>query len=274
MGYSVTWIASSGGSAEALISASQRQRTGERIRNPSDGYYLLELAGTPWVILIAYGTEYLENLDSELARSLSDGGGETLRFCCCDSVMATQLECFKSGSMVWSVDYDCEDEEAPVITGDAPPMTRDLLKDLVTQQEAEPTVDFVYELTAELGSELIGFRHDQSPPEGRTAAFQVLQFESASQNDELAAPRGPLDQLSRSLVFSGTVHGIPVKKSESHLMIGTMEFGVEAVEGRRDQIQLTFRRDGKESKYRGNVARCATRIHSFCSPGARSQRKA
>ena len=187
MGYKVSWLARSGDSGKELISASRRKPTGELVPTPSNGYQLIELTDTSWVVLLTDGAEYLEDLDAEMAQSLSEGGCEILRFWCSDTIMATQLECYREGVRVWSIGYDCEETEALVIEGEVPPITHDLLKTLVAKQRADPEVDFVYELTAKLGSELTGFRHDQSLGKGSPPAFRALDFES----DRTPVPKQP-----------------------------------------------------------------------------------
>ncbi len=275
MGYKVSWIARSGRSTKELISTSQRRPTGERVRVLGEGYYLLEEpAGAHWAVLIAVGGEYLEDLDAERARSISENGNETLRFWCSDTVMSTELECFKNGVKAWSIAYDCEVAgNQPVIRGEVPPVTHEILKSFQAKQLVDPEVDFIYELTGELGSRLIGFRHDLALQTDSREAFQVLAFESDSRQARPALPDGPLSELLKALVLSGTLYGLPVKKNEDQLTIGSPELQVFAIEDGKGRLRLTLFRDGKQSVYRGSVARCAERIHSFWSPQARHREK-
>lgn len=223
MGFHATWIARSGTSIEELISASRRIPTGERVEHPGTGYYLVELPSATetaesWVVLVAYGTEFLEDLNADEAQALSEDGSQILRFVTSDSVMATKLVCFQNGTKIWSVEYDCEDETLPVLSGEAPAVTHEILDRLVEEQKTDSEVDFLYELTAELAADLIEFRHDSGPSGELEEPFQVLRFENELGDQEPGtaepvSPKGPLDELFRTLILSGTLHGFPVKSN-------------------------------------------------------------
>ena len=178
MGYRVSWIARRGTSTKELLDAAQLRPTGERHDLPDVEFYLLELPhseGGPWVVLIADGSENYAALDDSLAQSLSKEAGETLYFWCSDTVMATELACFKDGSPVWSIEYDCKDEaKRPAMDGEVPAAANEILADLRAQQEAEGDADYIYDLAAELGRTLVGFRHDMDPETDDAEPFQVL----------------------------------------------------------------------------------------------------
>ncbi|MDB5342751.1 MAG: uncharacterized protein JWP89_1128 [Schlesneria sp.] len=178
MGYRVSWIARTGTSMDELLRASRRKRTGECHEFPDVGFYLLELPKgdlEAWVVLIADGSDYFMDLDESLAQSLSEGGNETMYFVCSDTVMVTDLKCFRDGEIVWSIEYDCEDEtKRPAITGDAPAIVNEVLKGLRSQQENDADTDYIYDLTAEVGCRLVGFRHDTDFETDDPALFQVL----------------------------------------------------------------------------------------------------
>jgi len=132
--------------------------------------------GNPWVVLIADGSDNYTVLDDAQAQSLSTDGNETLCFWCSDTVMATELKCFKNGSVVWSIEYDCEDEtKRPSLLGDPPSVANEILSDLRTRQETDDGADYLYDLTAELGRRLVGFRHDIDAETDDPEPFQVLE---------------------------------------------------------------------------------------------------
>lgn len=275
MSYAVSWIARLGKSTKELISISQRLPTGEQVQIPDEGYYLLRLSTRkpwtlfkqPWTLLITYGSEYLENLESEDARALSINGGETLLFRCFDIVMATQLECFKNGDKVWSITYEGESEEAQLeLKGEVPPVTHKILKSLQIKQTSDPQVDFIYELTAELGLHLVGFRHDLSLPGDSPEAFQVLDFESTSGESMPEVPQGPLHQLLRTLVLSGTLSGLRVDKSDDQLVIRASNLEATASKTVNDKIELSIAEEDVTSVYQGSVSECARRIRSVFKP--------
>jgi hypothetical protein len=162
-----------------LLRASRRKLTGERHEFPDVGFYLLELAkGEPnaWVVLIADGSDYFMELDESLAQTLSNGGSETLYFVCSDTGMVTELKCIRDGGIVWSIEYDCEDEaKRPAITGnDVPAIVTEVLESLRSQQQKDADADYIYDLTAEVGRRLVGFRHDTDLDADDPELFQVL----------------------------------------------------------------------------------------------------
>ena len=88
----------------------------------------LKVSVTPRVILIADGTDDFADLDAELARSISQYGDQTLYFWCSDTVMATELTCFRIAKSIWSNQYDCEDKnKQPMIEGAAPRIAHEIL---------------------------------------------------------------------------------------------------------------------------------------------------
>lgn len=179
MGYRVSWIARSGTGVDELLGASGRRvLTGERHDFPDIGFYLLDLSASaekPWVVLIGDGTENVSALEESHAQSLSKGDNETLYFWCSDTVMATVLSCFRGGKFAWSIEYDCNDaSKQPALEGDVPVAAHEILNELREKQRTEGGADFIYDLTAELGRVLVGFRHDMCPETDDPEPFQVL----------------------------------------------------------------------------------------------------
>jgi len=151
--------------------------SGERHEFPDVGWYLLELPSdeSPWVLLIADGSENFADLSASHAQSLSKGGNQTLYFCCSDTVMVTELLFFKDGAEVWSIQYDCGDKtKQPAINGDAPQITHEILKELRTKQQTDDGADYIYDITAELGRSIVGFRHDADVEIDDPEPFQLL----------------------------------------------------------------------------------------------------
>jgi hypothetical protein len=178
MGFRVSWIARSGTSTDELLHLFGRNLSGERHEFPDVGWYLLELPShnhSPWVLLIADGSENYSDLSASHAQSLSKGGNETLFFWCSDTVMATELLCFKHGREAWSIKYDCEDKtKRPAMNGDVPQIAHEILKELRTKQQADDHADYIYDVTAELGLCLVGFRHDADLEIDDPEPFQLL----------------------------------------------------------------------------------------------------
>ena len=178
MGFRVSWIARAGTSTTELLEVSRRSLTGERHEFPDVGWYLLELThgrDASWVLLIADGSENYADLDASLAQDLSNGGNEVLFFWCSDTVMATELECFKGGAMAWAIRYDCEDSsKRPEMQGKVPAVAHEILAELRAEQQADTEGGCDYDITAELGRRLTGFRHDRDLETDDEQPFQVL----------------------------------------------------------------------------------------------------
>jgi hypothetical protein len=178
MGYRVSWIARSGTSTGELLQLSGRNLSGERHEFPDVGWYLLELPSenqSPWVLLIADGSENYADLSPSHAQSLSKDGNETLFFWCSDTVMATELRCFQDGRQAWSIQYDCGDKtKQPAMNGNLPHIAQKILKDLQTKQQADDGADYIYDLTAEVGHSVVGFRHDTDLEMDDSEPFQLL----------------------------------------------------------------------------------------------------
>jgi hypothetical protein len=178
MGFRVSWIARPGTSTVELLDLSHREPTGERHDFPDVGWYLLELSTAQenqWVVLIADGSDSYMKLDARDAQRLSKDGSEALYFTCSDTVMATDLVHFKNGVEGWSVRYSCEDNSRrPALHGDVPQIAYSILEDLQSQQQPDDGADYIYDMTAELGRKLVGFRHDSDLDTDDPEPFQVL----------------------------------------------------------------------------------------------------
>lgn len=181
MGFRVSWIARRGSSTSELLAAVGASATGEREEFPDVGWYLVHLeseARGAWTLLLADGSDNFGELDDSIAQSLSMGGAHTLFFWCSDTTMSTQLFAFHNGTLAWSIGHDAE-EGGLALEGALPPEAEAIVSEHTRAQQeadaAEEGVDHLYEVTADLGRALTGFRHDVDP-EGVAdeAPFEVL----------------------------------------------------------------------------------------------------
>ncbi len=194
MGFRISWIARRGLSSAELLATFDCEPTGERHEFPDVGFYLLQLpgvAGGPWSVLIADGSENFAELTPSHAQALS-AGTETLSFWCSDTTMSTEMLCHRDQGRIWSIEYDCEDEsKRPAIGGEIPAVAHDLLARLQEQQrasdEAGDDVDHIYDLTSALGRALVGFRHDGDAETDEPEPYQVLS--RATIPETVAQPR-------------------------------------------------------------------------------------
>ena len=181
MGFRVAWVARSGESMMELLNASGRRLTRERHDFPDIGWYLLELPKSgeqSWVVLIADGSENFTELDESYALNVSRDGSEAIYFWCSDTVMATEMICYRGGEEIWAIDYNSEraehgDHEAALsITGHPPPIVQEVLAALRIKQA--DGADYLYDLTTEVGLRLVGFRHDTDLDIDDPEPFQLL----------------------------------------------------------------------------------------------------
>ncbi|QDU73115.1 hypothetical protein Pan97_00820 [Bremerella volcania] len=174
MGFRISWVASQGIAADELLRTAEKQRTKKRDEIPDLGWYLLELP--PWVLLIADGRDDYRDLGRTYAKNLSADGRETLFFRCSDTFMKTDLRCYRDGQEAWSIIYKSDDEtKRPELGGEPPEVVHQTLARQQAKQAEDDGADHLYELTAEVGQALTGFRHDTDPETDDPRPFQVLQ---------------------------------------------------------------------------------------------------
>ncbi|HVJ16860.1 MAG TPA: hypothetical protein VM686_15575 [Polyangiaceae bacterium] len=176
-------MARRGSSTQELLEATGTTVTGQRDEFPDVGFYLLEINGDAqgsWAILIADGSENFGALTGGDAQALSSDGAETLYFSCSDTTMTTELSCYRAGRRIWGIDYD-PDEGCVEFEGAMPQVAEQIRADLEARQdaadEANDSADHIYELTAEVGRALTGFRHDRTLDCAESTPFQVLSLD-------------------------------------------------------------------------------------------------
>lgn len=178
MGFRVSWIAREGISTSELLEAGNCELTDEVHEFTDVGFYLLELpkAKVLRVVLIADGSENYSDLDEQLAKALSKGSTEILYFWCSDTVMCSELICYNAEKIEWAIRYNGYDGgELPLIEGKPPALVNEILSALKAEQiENSNDADYIYELTAEVGRKLVGYRHDMGAVTDEPNPFRLL----------------------------------------------------------------------------------------------------
>lgn len=128
------------------------------------GLYALEVED--WLVVIGDGWDFMELVPRRLAAKLSNGG-EVIFFYTDDTPMKAELTSFADGKVQWSITYDGEDGVSqPAIEGKLPGVSTRVIAAAEKAQRGaggpKAGVDHIYEITAELGLALVGFRHDQT----------------------------------------------------------------------------------------------------------------
>lgn len=175
MGFRVSWLAHAAISPNLLLQLIDSEPKGERHDFPDVGWYLLEMPDPAWTILIADGTDNFAKLNERIAQGFSCGGNETLFFWCSDTTMTSQLMCFRNGTKAWSIDFDCEDTtQALRLSGDLPDVVRETLSEMKGLESDEEDGAEGYDLPADVGRKLTGFRHDMDVDHDEDEPFQLL----------------------------------------------------------------------------------------------------
>jgi hypothetical protein len=131
-----------------------------------------------WFLVIGSGWDFMDALKEDQAVSLSEST-ETYFFYTDDTPMGTRLAAYSGKEMRWAITYDGTDGISdPVIEGDPPDVVAKELSKATALQAAEggksADVDFMYETTAMVARELLGFRHDETIYDEEKGPFFLL----------------------------------------------------------------------------------------------------
>jgi hypothetical protein len=170
MGFSLSWVAIKGVTADEACSAMGFERTGKT----SSELFGEELAGAELpngmylVFADGRGPFTMFNESYEHRPALPN---EAVAFMCNDNAMMSKIACVADGKTRWSiVRYDSG--EPYELEGEIPAEYHRLLaKAKEEQAKAGHEVDYLYEVTAELGFHLTGYQHDRVQDHVR---FEVL----------------------------------------------------------------------------------------------------
>ncbi|MGF1625814.1 MAG: hypothetical protein ACFCVH_13105 [Alphaproteobacteria bacterium] len=202
MGFSVNWVAIKGATADEACAAMGFERTGEFANDPThkelvgcelpNGMYLVQADGRgPFT---AFSETYAER------QALPN---EAIHFMCYDTVMMTTMGCVADGERRWSI-MRYESGEPFELEGEIPAEYHRLLAQAKEKQAtAGDEVDYLYDVTAQLGFHLTGYQHDRVQEDIR---FEVLRALPSSPYAPVAAPgrTGSARHSSKPLPWPGT----------------------------------------------------------------------
>jgi hypothetical protein len=160
VGFSVTWVALRGMTADEACSAMGFERTGEISREPlSEDLAGAELPNGVYLMLASGDGPFMglsENYDSGPALA-----NEAIHFMCYDTAMITRIGCVADGQRRWCITRS-EPGEPFELEGAIPAEYHRLLaKAKEEQAKAGDEVDYLYDVPADLGLHITGFRHDR-----------------------------------------------------------------------------------------------------------------
>lgn len=199
MGFSVEWVAFKDMSADAVCDAIGAQRTGEHGELFDADLMGAELPNGMYLLFIdGRGKHMGMGIDLPEKTGIE---GEAFSYTCQDNSMTTMLSGWRDRQQLWDImrypgieeDNHPDDDASPPgfsVNGELPEAaSRIMLKAQQEQQKADEVgdqmVDYLYEVTADLGYELTGFQHDRQVPE--TVTFEILTIGTTAPSQRPAA---------------------------------------------------------------------------------------
>jgi hypothetical protein len=129
------------------------------------GLYAFDIGA--WLVIFGDGWDCMDLITRRDASRLSNKG-EVLYLYTDDTPMAAEITSFVDGRVKWSIVYDGGDGPSrPTTEGTLPSEAKRLITAAEKAQKGVRDVDHVYDVIAELGHAIVGFRHDQTPSAGK-----------------------------------------------------------------------------------------------------------
>jgi hypothetical protein len=176
MGYSLSWLAVRGKSAEAVRDELGFRLTGKRERIPEAALSAVEMPNG-WYLIVSNRSEQVA-ADATMQR-LSSSGCELVTCFVEEHVMASSASAWAGGQSKWSVTHDAQQGHGHLEAHrELPPSYTSILNRLSTkQQDADANnerVDFIFDVPVELAHSIVGYRHDKDVPGLSGEIFEVL----------------------------------------------------------------------------------------------------
>lgn len=172
MGYRCRWLATRNRDRAEVLAALGfvvETELNEEIYDP--GLYAAMIGD--WYVVFGDGWDYMDLVTRQAAAKLSSRG-EVLYVYTDGTPMKSEVTAFVDGQIRWSFVYD----DTASTEGALPAEAKALIAAAERAQKAEADVDHVYDVPAQLGLALVGFRHDTTLGEG--AHLPVYQLKAIS----------------------------------------------------------------------------------------------
>ena len=184
MGFSLSWLATRGKPAAAVLAQLELRATGvPGLEGESPLVGAASDAG--WYLIVADGAENRFITPPVLARL--SRGCEVLTCTVEEHVMFSQATGWRDGRELWTVTHEGEDGPAGLDeSGALPPEYRAIRDALMAQQAAEggadADVDFLFDIPVTLVQRFIEYKHDEPSPafENRFEVLEPADDESAA----------------------------------------------------------------------------------------------
>jgi hypothetical protein len=176
MGYSQTWLAVRGGTAETVLPQLGLRGTGKREEEAESPLNGAELAGDWYIVIANRGGDPERML--EAAPRLS-AANDVVFGLVEEHVMASEASHWRGGRRVWRVAHDSQHGIEHLETeGDLPPQFEGIRAGFAKQQLDEgpnPNVDFYFSIPLELARSLTGYMHDEDMAGIGAEPYEVLE---------------------------------------------------------------------------------------------------
>jgi hypothetical protein len=170
VGYRCRWIAMRGRERDDVLAKLKFHVTHELTEEVYDpGLYALDVDG--WLVVFGDGWDFMDLVTRRDAAKLSNRS-EVIYLYTDDTPMKAEITSFVDGRVKWSITYDGQDGPSrPATEGALPAEAKPIIAAAEKAQKAaggaKADVDHIYDVVAELGLALVGFRHDQTPSSGK-----------------------------------------------------------------------------------------------------------
>lgn len=139
---------------------------------------LYAVAVGDWFVVIGDGSDFMDLVGRDQAIALSKHA-PAVYFFTDDAPMCAEITSFVAGQPAWTVSYDGSGGvSTPTLEGIVPTAVQSILAEARKEQNAAgPDVDHMYDVAANLGRALVGFRHDETLADA--AHLPILQLAGA-----------------------------------------------------------------------------------------------
>ena len=176
MGYSLSWLAIRGKSAEAVRDELGFRPTGKREQIPEAALSAVEMPNG-WYLIVSNRSEQVA--DDATMQRLSSSGCALVTCFVEEHVMVSRASTWAGGRSKWSVTHDAQQGHGHLEAhGELPPSYTSILDQLKTkQQDADANneqTDYIFDVPVELALSVVGYRHDRDVPGLSGEVFEVL----------------------------------------------------------------------------------------------------
>ncbi len=189
MGYSQTWLAVRGGTAETVLPRLGLRATGEREDIAESPLVGAELPGD-WYVVIGSPCDH-PSVTQEAASKLS-AQGDVVHGWVEEHVMVSDASHWRSGGLVWHVQHNAQDSIDHLhAEGELPPQYEAIRDGFAKQQldaGSNPNVDHYFSIPLELARSLTGYMYDDDMAGIGAEPYEVLEIAGGAVDPAASKP--------------------------------------------------------------------------------------